>query len=207
MDVWENLRVIDRIGNSVGVTFSQDIYLKKDQNRVIRYSCMSFLMGQKIFHAICPLSRDITFQWIGNRQPGSGCVDVKDPETVLNIAFIHVFSYLSGPKSRKAKITLKRKETNEDISLFWRAGQSPIFHLFFLNLFFKSGSGSRSGCRFNESLYSTVKFHFVTIKHVVLSFKLQFYFRQPMFIFKIIKHWLFLHNPMLPCENLVFESF
>ncbi len=53
----------------------------------------------------------------------------------------------------------------------------------------------------------TVKLHFVTIKHVVMSFKLQFYFQQLLFIFKIIKHWLLFQIPMLPFENLVFESF
>jgi hypothetical protein len=33
----------------------------------------------------------------------------------------------------------------------------------------------------------TVKFHFVTIKHVVMFFKLQFSYQQLVFIFKIVK--------------------
>jgi hypothetical protein len=38
-----------------------------------------------------------------------------------------------------------------------------------------------------RTLYSTVKLHFVTIKHVVMFFKLQFSHQQLVFIFKIVK--------------------
>jgi hypothetical protein len=48
----------------------------------------------------------------------------------------------------------------------------------------------------------TEKFHFVTIKHVVFFFKFKFSFQQSVFIFKIIKHWLLFHNPMLQFESL-----
>ncbi len=54
----------------------------------------------------------------------------------------------------------------------------------------RGGGGRRSERRYSRQVSSfvhTVKFHFVTIKHVVMFFKLQFSYQQLVFIFKIVK--------------------
>ncbi len=78
------------------------------------------------------------------------------------------------------------------------------YYLEFISIFGTRGMKSSPGL--HEKIYvHTVKFHFVTNKHVVMLFKLRISFQKLVFILKIIEQWLLFHNPAFPFENLVFE--
>ncbi len=74
------------------------------------------------------------------------------------------------------------------VSPSWPPKKDKIFFSFFIpSSDLKGLSNVHSWCPNLLGGDHTLKFHFVTIKHVVMFFQLQFSFQQLVFIFKIVK--------------------